>query len=323
MMKNNSTIGRAGIMLGAAVLILSTFGWYLKQDKPMATEIRKVERVLQPKTPNWVGDGFYVHNFFPNGYSLQKRMSPFFLLDYNALQQLPPSDQPRGVGSHPHRGFETVTVALHGGIAHHDSGGNSGEVGQGGVQWMTAGSGVLHKEYHSEEFTKKGGAFQMVQIWVNLPAKHKMTTPKYQDIPRSAFGLHEAEGVKVEVISGTFKGTEGPAEHFTPIELYRIYLDKGSELSFELPDSYNTALLGIKGSSLIAGETLPLNHLALMENKGSRIEIKAQEDTELLVLSGAPIDEPIAHYGPFLMNTQAEIQQAIRDFQSGKFGTLN
>lgn len=319
----NSYIARAGMILGSATLILSTFGWYLKREKPMATEIRKVERVLKPTPPNWVGDGFYVHNFFPNGYRLHKRMSPFFLFDYNALQQLPPSDTPRGVGSHPHRGFETVTVALHGGIAHHDSGGNSGEVGEGGVQWMTAGSGVLHKEYHSEDFTKKGGPFQMVQIWVNLPAKHKMTTPKYQDIPRTAFGVHEAEGVKVEVISGNFKNTAGAAEHFTPVELYRIYLKKGAKLAFELPDSYNTALLATKGSSLISGAQLPLDHMAIMENKGSRIEVEATEEAELLVLSGEPIDEPIAHYGPFLMNTQAEIQQAIRDFQSGKFGTLN
>lgn len=319
----SSKLGLAGMILGAAVLIFSTFGWYLKQEEPMATEIRKVERVLKPTSPNWVGDGFYVHNFFPNGYRLHKRMSPFFLLDYNALQQLPPSDTPRGVGTHPHRGFETVTVALHGGIAHHDSGGNSGEVGQGGVQWMTAGSGVLHKEYHSEEFTKKGGAFQMVQIWLNLPAKHKMTTPKYQDIPREQFGLYEAAGIQVEVIAGSFKGTEGPAEHFTPVELYRLYMDKGSKVDFDLPENYNTALLGIKGSSDISGTALPLDHLALLENKGTRIEITASEDTELLLLSGAPIDEPIAHYGPFLMNTQAEIQQAIRDFQSGKFGHLD
>jgi quercetin 2,3-dioxygenase len=188
---------------------------------------KQIEKIMTPPAPHMVGDGFRVHNFFPGNLDM-KRMSPFFLMDYNAKVEFPPSDKPRGVGVHPHRGFETVTLAYHGKVAHHDSSGNSGVIGEGDVQWMTAASGVLHKEYHEKEFSKKGGAFQMVQLWVNLPAKDKMSAPKYQALSVNDMGKYELpdKGGHVDVIAGEFKGEKGPAFTFTPIHAYNLYLNK-------------------------------------------------------------------------------------------------
>lgn len=289
-------------------------------------ETRNVERILNPPPAHMVGDGFKVHNFFPGGHAISnRRMSPFFMLDYNALTHLPPSNAPRGVGVHPHRGFETVTIAYQGKIAHGDSYGNKGVIGEGEVQWMTAASGILHKEYHEESFSKTGGPFQMVQLWVNLPAKDKMSTPKYQGITKEMMGrvqLPDENGI-VEVIAGSFQGVKGPAFTFTPIELYNLHLEKGATLKISLSEHFNTALLAIKGSLRINDNNeLPQDHLALMENKGTEITLQALEPSTILVLSGTPINEPIASYGPFVMNTTAELHQAIDDFNSGKFGHL-
>ncbi|MBX3252501.1 MAG: pirin family protein [Chitinophagaceae bacterium] len=287
---------------------------------------KQVQQVLAPPAPHMVGDGFRVHNFFPGGYNMsKKRMSPFFLLDYNSKIDFPARKEPRGVGVHPHRGFETVTIAYHGKVAHHDSAGNSGVIGEGDVQWMTAASGVLHKEYHEAEYSQKGGPFQMVQLWVNLPAQYKMSNPKYQSITKDgipAYALPNEAG-KVEVIAGNYQGTQGPAYTFTPIEMYNAKLKKGGAAEFNFPQSFNTGILVVEGNIKVNSTTeAPADHFILFQNEGEQITIEAEEDSVLLVLSGEPINEPIAAYGPFLMNTYDEVQQAYSDFNHGKFGYL-
>ncbi|HZK68962.1 MAG TPA: pirin family protein, partial [Paludibacter sp.] len=236
----------------------------------------------------------------------------------------PPTDTPRGVGVHPHRGFETVTIAYKGKVAHHDSAGNSGVIGEGDVQWMTAASGVLHKEYHEKEWSKTGGAFQMVQLWVNLPAQYKMSAPKYQGIKHDKFGqylLPNSQGV-VEVIAGDYNGTKGPASTYTPIEMYNVRIKKGANVIFSLPEDFNTGFMVIEGTAIINDKTVHADHFVLFANKGTDIIMEAPEDTVVLVLSGKPIDEPIVPYGPFLMNYKEEIMQAYEDLNNGKFGHL-
>jgi redox-sensitive bicupin YhaK (pirin superfamily) len=254
-----------------------------------------------------------------------KRMSPFIMMDYNSKFYFPPTDQPRGVSVHPHRGFETVTIAYHGKVAHHDSSGNSGIIGEGDVQWMTAASGILHKEYHEAEFSKNGGDFQMVQLWVNLPAKDKMSTPKYQGITNdqiNKFELPENGGV-IEVIAGQYQNVKGTASTFTPVHLQNAKLNKDAKASFNFPANYNTGLLVIEGSIKVNDtENVSADHFALFENDGETFTIEATENTVVLILSGEPINEPIAAHGPFVMNTQAEIMQAFNDVNLGKFGYL-
>jgi redox-sensitive bicupin YhaK (pirin superfamily) len=286
-------------------------------------ETKEVAAVLDPPAANMVGDGFKVHNFFPKGHRL--KMSPFFLLDYNAKMEFPPQNEPRGVGVHPHRGFETVTIAYHGAIAHHDSAGNSGTIYPGDVQWMTAASGILHKEYHEETFSKAGGVFQMVQLWVNLPSAYKMSKPKYQAIKHGEIGFYElpGDGGRVEVIAGKYQGIKGAANTFSPMEMYNARLNAGGTASFDLPENYNTGMMIIAGEILINNKTLAKADQFVYFNKEHRaIEVKALEESIVLVLSGAPIHEPIAQYGPFLMNRPEEIQQAISDYNQGRFGFL-
>ncbi|MEO4005567.1 pirin family protein [Flavobacterium sp. CAU 1735] len=291
----------------------------------MAT--KNIEIVVAPKTPHFVGDGFRVHNFIPSGYHLDmERMSPFIMMDYNSKYHFAPSEIPRGVGVHPHRGFETVTIAYKGKVAHHDSSGNSGVIGEGDVQWMTAASGVLHKEYHEKEFSKTGGEFQMVQLWVNLPAKDKMSQPKYQGITNDQiekYILPDNAGL-VEVIAGEYENVKGAASTFTPVHLQNAKLNKGGKAGFSFPAVYNTALLVIQGSIKVNGtEEIPTDHFVLFENEGEDFSIEALEnDTIVLILSGAPINEPIAAHGPFVMNTREEIIQAFEDVNMGRFGYL-
>ena len=288
--------------------------------------IKTVELVASPRAPHFVGDGFRVHNFIPSGYRMDmKRMNPFIMLDYNSKFVFPAADTPRGVGVHPHRGFETVTIAYKGRVQHHDSSGGGGIIGEGDVQWMTAASGVLHKEYHEKEWSKTGGEFQMVQLWVNLPKKDKMSTPKYQaiklqDIPK----VELANGAgHVEVIAGEYKGLKGSASTFTPVHMLNAKLKVGGKASFSFPAHYNTALLVVEGSVVLNGtEVTPTNHLALMANDGVEFEIEATEASLVLILSGEPINEPIASHGPFVMNTQEELVEAFNDFKQGKFGEL-
>lgn len=287
---------------------------------------RTVELVASPREPHFVGDGFRVHNFIPSGYRLDmQRVNPFIMLDYNSPYKFPPSSQPKGVGVHPHRGFETVTIAYKGKVAHHDSSGGGGVIGEGDVQWMTAASGVLHKEYHEEEWSKTGGEFQMVQLWVNLPAKDKMSSPKYQAIKNKEIPRQQLEdnAGEIEVIAGAYKEVKGVASTFTPLHMMNAKLNKGGKADFEFPPHYNTVLLVLEGSIVINGsEKTPTNHLALMANDGENFTIEASEDSVVLVLSGAPIDEPIAAHGPFVMNTKEELMEAFHDFNNGKFGYL-
>lgn len=287
---------------------------------------RSIEAVVSPPSPHFVGDGFRVHNFIPGASRMSmKRMDPFILLDYNSKYYFSPTDTPRGVGVHPHRGFETVTIAYEGKVAHHDSSGGGGVIDKGDVQWMTAASGVLHKEYHEEEFSKKGGDFQMVQLWVNLPAKVKMSEPKYQAISKdkmARYTLPDNAG-EVEVIAGKYKDVTGPASTFSPVNMQNARLNKGGKVEFSFPENYNTVLLVIEGSIIVnAEETVSTDNLVLFENDGESFSIEALEDAVVLVLSGEPLNEPIAAQGPFVMNTREEILQAMHDFQSGKFGVL-
>ncbi|MBX3163882.1 MAG: pirin family protein [Bacteroidetes bacterium] len=290
----------------------------------MAT--KNIEVVVPPREPHYVGDGFRVHNFIPSAYRLDmKRMDPFIMLDYNSKFYFPPADKPRGVSVHPHRGFETVTIAYKGKVAHHDSSGGGGVIAEGDVQWMTAASGVLHKEYHEENFSKQGGDFHMVQLWVNLPAKDKMSKPKYQSIANAQIEkitLPDNSGT-VEVIAGNYQDVKGSATTFSPLHLLNVRLNKNGKAGFEFPENYNTALLVIEGSITVnETESVPTDHFVLFENKGTAFNIQASENAVVLVLSGEPLNEPIAAHGPFVMNTKQEIIQAIDDFNHGKFGYL-
>jgi quercetin 2,3-dioxygenase len=288
----------------------------------MAT--KNIEAIITPPYPHMVGDGFRVHTFIPSYEVSMERMSPFLMLDYNAKFYFPPTDKPRGVSVHPHKGFETVTIAYKGKIAHHDSTGNSGIIGEGDVQWMTAASGILHKEYHEKEFSKAGGDFQMVQLWVNLPAKDKKSPPKYQEVVNSDMGKFELpdNGGFVEIISGAYKGVQGKASTFTPVHLQNVKLNKGGKADFDFPQYYNTALVIIEGSVLVNSDAVAANHFVLFKNEGEDFTIEATTDAVVLVLSGEPIREPIAAHGPFVMNTRAELVEAFDEFQSGKFGYL-
>lgn len=287
---------------------------------------RSIERVIAPGRAHFVGDGFRVHNFIPHGGALSmERMSPFILLDYNSKWEVPAATSPRGVGVHPHRGFETVTIAYKGKVAHHDSSGGGGVIAEGDVQWMTAASGVLHKEYHEEGFSKVGGTFQMVQLWVNLPAKDKMSTPKYQAIKKENITKVALpnDGGFLEVIAGNYNGAQGAATTFTPVHLYNARLNKGGKTDLELPANYNTALLVIEGSVKVNGsEEVATDHFVLFRNEAGTIHIEASEQAVVLLMSGEPIDEPIAAQGPFVMNTREELIQAMQDFNQGKFGYL-
>jgi quercetin 2,3-dioxygenase len=292
----------------------------------MEKHLKSIEAILPPPHFHMVGDGFRVHNFFPSQPQIgMNGMSPFFLMDYGSKWLVPPSATPRGVGVHPHRGFETVTIAYHGKVAHHDSAGNSGVIGEGDVQWMTAGEGVLHKEFHEKEFSMKGGVFQMVQLWVNLPAKHKMTPAKYQAIENKnmeRFLLDNGNGV-VEIIAGDYKGKKGPAFTFTPINMFNAKLKEGVKADFSFTKSFNTGILVIEGEIKINNlKTVSENYFTLFGHDGEDIDIEAIKDSVILILSGEPINEPIASNGPFVMNTEVEIKKAYEDYYNGKFGYL-
>ena len=283
--------------------------------------MKKVLDIHRGGNAHWVGDGFPVRTIFSHQ-SLGQRISPFLLLDYAGPAEFPPSDRPRGVERHPHRGFETVTVVYQGELEHRDSAGNAGRIGPGDVQWMTAAAGVLHEEMHAREFARRGGTLEMVQLWVNLPARFKMSPPRYQtlldrDIPRVAV----ADGGTVRVIAGAFEGVNGPASTFTPVNLLDLRLQAGRRVELRLPDGHTTAVFVLKGKLVLNGsERAGEADLALLDSAGEEVALEAEEDATALVLSGEPIHEPVAAYGPFVMNTQEEIHQAIADYQSGQFG---
>lgn len=274
---------------------------------------------------HWVGDGFPVRSLFSYR-DHGKLLSPFLLLDYAGPTNFTPAAQPRGVGPHPHRGFETVTIVYHGEVAHRDSTGQGGVIGPGEVQWMTAGSGILHQEFHSESFTRSGGRLEMVQLWVNLPAKDKMTAPHYQpilstDIP--VVVLSNKAGI-VRVIAGNFQDHAGPARTFTPMNVWDLRLHQGKSTELSLSEGWRAALVVLHGTISVNDRSqVKAAQTVLLDRAGKLVSLTAQENAVLLLLSGEPIDEPVVGQGPFVMNSQAEIDQAIADFQSGKFGQLH
>jgi quercetin 2,3-dioxygenase len=293
----------------------------------MATDVTTTKEVLsiyQPGSTHMVGDGFPVRNLFPSN-DLDREVSPFLMLDYAGPHDFSPTDHPRGVGEHPHRGFETVTIVYEGALAHRDSAGNAGVIGPGDVQWMTAASGIVHEEFHEKEFAKKGGTLHAIQLWVNLPRASKMSAPRYQTILDTDIPTIELDGGagQLRVVAGSYRGHKGPARTFTSVELYDLELKAGRATQLSFSEGHSAAIFVLQGratanGSPVAGEA----ELIVFKRNGSQITVEAQEDSRLLVMAGEPIDEPIARYGPFVMNTKAELFDAVQDYQAGKMGHL-
>jgi len=287
--------------------------------------MKKILGLHAAPRPHWVGDGFPVRSMFSYN-DKGKNVSPFLLLDYAGPAKFEPADHPRGVGQHPHRGFETVTIVYSGEVEHRDSTGNGGVIGPGDVQWMTAASGILHEEFHSHAFTRTGGELEMVQLWVNLPAKDKSAAAGYQSILNADIPVAELpDGAgSVRVIAGSFAGHAGPAHTFTPIDVWDVRLNAGKSAAFPIPAGRNSMLVMLRGTVLVNGETVARDaQLALFSQDGESITVEANNDAVFLMLSGEPIDEPVVGYGPFVMNTQAEIVEAIQDFNAGRYGQMH
>lgn len=283
--------------------------------------MKKISLVQRNDERHWVGNGFPVRTIFSYD-GLGRELSPFLLLDYAGPAHFPPTAERRGVGEHPHRGFETVTIVYAGEVEHRDSSGGGGTIRSGDVQWMTAASGIVHQEYHGAEFAQRGGAFEVVQLWVNLPAKDKMSAPRYQsiasaEIPRVALA---GDSGCVRVIAGEYGGARGPARTCTPMNVWDVRLNAGAQEMFQAREGDTAAVLVLKGRARVAGsEPIGEATLAVLEREGDEFAIEAVDDATLLVLTGEPIDEPIVGHGPFVMNTEAEIMQAFADYRSGKF----
>jgi hypothetical protein len=285
-------------------------------------EIKRVVEVHKAPKGHWVGDGFPVRTIF--AYDQAAQTSPFLLMDYAGPFNFQPAYKRRGVGEHPHRGFETVTILYSGEVEHRDSSGGGGKIGPGDVQWMTAGSGVVHEEMHSEAYTESGGPFEAIQLWVNLPARLKMTAPKYQTllsdrIPDVALA---GDAGRVRVIAGALGHAKGPAETFTPMNLWDVRLKAGHGAGFVTQSDHTGAVFVLKGKVTVNGAAARESEFVLLDRKGEAIRIDAESDATLLILSGEPIDEPVFGYGPFVMNNEGEIRQAMMDYQSGKMGHL-
>jgi redox-sensitive bicupin YhaK (pirin superfamily) len=288
------------------------------------TPFRTVEGIHKSTTFHWVGNGFYVSTYFPSAKLPAERVSPFVLMDYGPPKDFAPTAKGKhGVGWHPHRGFETVTLAWEGAVAHRDNAGHAGVIGPGDVQWMTAGSGIFHEEFHEEAFTRRGGRMHMMQLWVNLPKKDKMAPPGYQpitstEIPRVSL----SNGGHVRVVAGEFEGARGPAHTFTPITMLDVELPSGGRLPATLPSSYNALAVVAKGCVRAGDFVAGAGELILFANDAPRLELVAEEDAHVIVLSGEPLGEPVVQYGPFVMNTIQEIETAIHEVNSGKFGPI-
>ncbi|GER12754.1 pirin family protein [Variovorax boronicumulans] len=286
--------------------------------------MKKILGTYSAPRPHWVGDGFPVRSLFSYD-TLGRHASPFLLLDYAGPAPFTPTAQPRGVGQHPHRGFETVTIVYKGEVSHRDSIGQGGTIGPGDVQWMTAGAGILHEEFHSEAFTRDGGELEMVQLWVNLPARDKMATPGYQaivDAQIPSVPLPEGAG-SVRVIAGDYLGHKGPARTFTPIDVWDLRLNQGAQVTLPVPEGHTAAVVVLRGTVQVNGETVVRDaQMVLLDRAGDALTLDANNDAVVLLLSGEPIDEPIVGHGPFVMNTRDEIVQAMKDFGSGKFGQM-
>lgn len=287
--------------------------------------MRRLQGVYDAAPPHWVGDGFPVRSIFSYDKLGREQLSPFLMLDYAAPRRFEPAARRRGVGEHPHRGFETVTIVYQGELEHRDSAGNGGRIGPGDVQWMTAASGILHEEFHSERFAREGGAMEMMQLWVNLPAKDKMAPPRYQTLLDAAIPSVELpdDAGRVRVIAGAFDGRRGPAQTFTPIDVWDLRLKAGKSAALTMPGGHTVALVPMHGGVTVNGDrAVTPPQLALFAREGAEFTVSAAEDAVVLVLGGQPLNEPVVGYGPFVMTSEREIAQAIRDFQSGRFGRM-
>ena len=285
---------------------------------------KKLLKILKPREKHWVGDGFHVSTLFSVHSDDYQYLTPFLLFDHAAPKEFAPTEKKQGVGEHPHRGFETVTFAIQGEVDHRDSAGGGGTITTGGVQWMTAGAGVVHEEFHSRNFAKTGGVFEMVQLWVNLPAEHKMMNPRYQSMNKEDFPRFNIEGATAEIklVAGEIGNHKGPAKTVTPITMYEVFVSEDGPLSLKFKNLTNTLVIQLKGASKIEDQTVNQGEVAIFGRPGEIVSIDALKGSHLLVLNGEPIDEPISTYGPFVMNTRAEIVQAVDDFNAGKMGRL-
>jgi len=283
--------------------------------------MKKLAFIKRSNGNHWVGNGFPVQSIFSYR-DIAAEISPFLLMDYAGPAKFEPAEERRGVGQHPHRGFETVTIVYDGQVSHHDSTGAGGTIGQSEVQWMTAGSGIIHEEYHGDDYARMGGAFEMIQLWVNLPAKDKMTKPGYQGITKAQIpevALPDNAG-KVRVIAGNYEGNQGPAHTYTPMNVWDVRLNAGSTTTFTLPEGHTTAVFVLKGAVIVGDvHTIRPAELAVMQKEGTELVLEAQQDTVLLLLNGEPLNEPVVGHGPFVMNTWEEIDQAINDYNQGRF----
>ena len=280
---------------------------------------KNIVSVHRARAPHMVGDGLPVRNVFSYTDLGKRELSPFLMLDYGMPSQFKPTEEILGVGMHPHRGFETVTIAFQGRLQHRDTAGNHGEIGPGDVQWMTAGSGVLHEELHAPAFRKSGGTLQMLQLWVNLPAELKMTQPRYQTLENADIPVVELGTAKIRVISGSLGEIQGPAHTFTPINLWDVQLGAG-EVNLSVPKDYTTALFVMEGKVTVNGaREVEDSTLVVLERDGTDVLVSASSEARFIVLNGQPIDEPVVGYGPFVMNTQEQIAEAMKDYSAGRF----
>jgi redox-sensitive bicupin YhaK (pirin superfamily) len=282
--------------------------------------MKKVESVLTSQGGHWVGDGFPVRSLFSYDREAQEN-SPFLLFDYAGPYNFPPALTPRGVGQHPHRGFETVTIAYEGEVAHRDSTGGGGTIRPGDVQWMTAAGGIIHEEFHSPAFTKTGGPFRMVQLWVNLPARDKMSKAGYQGIASNDIPVVALPGGTARIIAGELAGAEGPARTFSPINLWDVRLTAGAEVTLDLPEGHTTMIAVLSGHVTADGTGAGEAEILRFNRDGAGAVVRADGDAVLLVMTGEPLGEPVVGHGPFVMTSTAEIHQAINDFNSGRFGS--
>jgi quercetin 2,3-dioxygenase len=283
--------------------------------------MRKILGVFSGPRQHWVGDGFPVRSLFSHA-SHGDHVSPFLLLDYAGPADFTPAEQPRGVGVHPHRGFETVTIVYDGEVSHRDSTGGGGTIGPGDVQWMTAAGGIIHEEFHSPAYAAKGGPFHMVQLWVNLPAKDKMTKAGYQGITNADIPVVVLPRGRARIIAGEFQGVKGPARTFSPVNLWDVRLDAGADVSLEMPEGHTTLVAVLAGNVTVNGAAVKEAEVVRLAREGTEISLTAATDAMLLVMTGEPLNEPVFGYGPFVMTSEAEIRQAINDFNSERFGQV-
>jgi hypothetical protein len=288
------------------------------------TEEKRIKKIIAPREKHWVGDGFHVSTIFSMHSEEVESISPFLMMDHAAPKYFPSTQRKRGVGEHPHRGFETVTFAIRGEVEHRDSGGGGGTITTGGIQWMTAGSGVVHDEFHSREFSKKGGDFEMIQLWINLPSKFKMISPRYQSFAETDFPMVDQANheISVKVIAGSFGSVTSPVQTFSLINMYELNGPSNAKLKIPLTEGSNTLVFQLSGKSSIANQQVDNGNLAVLSKSGNFLMLELREESKVMILNGEPLGEPVAAHGPFVMNTRQELMEAFKDFQEGKMGQL-